>query len=127
MKKVTGIGGIFFKANNPDHLREWYRKNLGIESESWGFAFHWRDDPQTDGGGATAWSIFPADTKHFGPSDKQFMINFRVADLHSLLASLRDQGVEVDPKIDESEFGKFSWVTDPEGNRVELWGPPASK
>jgi predicted enzyme related to lactoylglutathione lyase len=125
MKKVTGIGGIFFKANNPDQLREWYRKHLGIESESWGFAFHWRDDPQTDGG-ATAWSVFPADTKHFGPSNKQFMINFRVADLQSLLASLRDEGVQVDAKTDESEFGKFGWVIDPEGNRVELWEPPTT-
>jgi catechol 2,3-dioxygenase-like lactoylglutathione lyase family enzyme len=124
MKKVTGIGGIFFKANNPDELREWYRKHLGIESESWGFAFRWPDDPQTDGG-TTAWSIFPANTKYFAPSDKPFMINFRVADIHSLVANLRDEGVQVD-KIDESEFGKFCWVSDPEGNRVELWEPPAT-
>ena len=126
MKKVTGIGGIFFKANDPDKLREWYRKHLGIESESWGgFAFQWRDDPQADGGN-TVWSIFPAETKYFEPSDKPFMINFRVADLVSLLASLREDGVQVDPKMDESEFGKFGWVVDPEGNRVELWEPPAT-
>ena len=124
MKRVTGIGGIFFKAKDPDKLREWYRRHLGIESESWGFAFRWSDDPQTDGG-TTAWSIFPDSTKYFAPSDKPFMINFRVADLQSLLAQLRTEGVEVDAKTDESEFGKFGWVVDPEGNRVELWEPPA--
>jgi len=125
MKRVTGIGGIFFKAKDPDKLREWYRSHLGIESESWGFAFHWSDDPQTDGG-ATAWSVFPDSTKYFAPSDKPFMINFRVTDLHSLLAQLRTAGAAVDEKTDESEFGKFGWVMDPEGNRVELWEPPAA-
>ena len=125
MKRVTGIGGIFFKAKDPDKLREWYRRHLGIESESWGFAFRWSDDPQTDGG-TTAWSIFPDSTKYFAPSDKPFMINLRVADLHSLLEQLRTDGVAVDAKTDESEFGKFGWVMDPEGNRVELWEPPTS-
>ena len=125
MKKVTGIGGIFFKAKDPDNLREWYRQHLGIESEKWGgFAFHWSEDPQTDGG-ATAWSIFPESSKYFDPSTQPFMINFRVANLQELLAELRAAGVDVDPKSgDESEFGKFGWVMDPEGNRVELWEPP---
>lgn len=125
MKRVTGIGGIFFKSEDPDRLREWYRKHLGIESESWGgFAFKWQDDPRHDDG-TTAWSIFPAATKYFDPSVKPFMVNFRVADLNGLLAQLRDEGVEVDSKTEESEFGKFSWVMDPDGNRVELWEPPA--
>ena len=126
MKKVTGIGGIFFKAKDPDKLREWYRQHLGIESESWGgFAFHWADDPQPDGG-ATAWSIFPDTTKYFEPSTQPFMINFRVANLQELVTELQSAGVDV-PKVDESEFGKFSWVMDPEGNRIELWEPPATK
>lgn len=126
MKRVTGIGGIFFKSKDPDRLREWYRKHLGIESESWGgLAFQWRDDPRAESG-ATLWSVFPDDTKYFEPADKPFMINFRVADLTSLVAQLRAEGVKVDAKTDESEFGKFGWVMDPDGNRVELWEPPSS-
>jgi predicted enzyme related to lactoylglutathione lyase len=126
MKRVTGIGGIFFKSKDPDRLCEWYRKHLGIESESWGgLAFQWRDDPRADSG-ATLWSVFPDDTKYFEPADKPFMINFRVADLTSLVAQLRAEGVNVDAKTDASEFGKFGWVMDPDGNRVELWEPPSS-
>ena len=125
MKRVTGIGGIFIKAKDPEGLREWYRKHLGIESESWGgIAFQWKDDPRAESG-YTIWSVFKEDTKYFEPANKPFMINFRVADLTSLLAQLRDEGVEVDPKSGEdSDFGKFGWVMDPEGNRVELWEPP---
>ena len=124
MKRVTGIGGIFFKSKDPKELCEWYRKHLGIESESWGgFAFQWRDDPRADNG-STIWTVFPDSTKYFAPSDRPFMINFRVADLASLLAQLRAEGVQVDDKMDESEFGKFGWVMDPDGNRVELWEPP---
>lgn len=126
MKRVTGIGGIFFKSSDPDRLREWYRKHLGIESENWGgFAFQWRDDPRAETG-ATVWSIFPDTTKYLDPSNKPFMINFRVADLPSLLAQLRAEGVTVDDKMDESDFGKFGWVMDPDGNRIELWEPPAA-
>ena len=126
MKRVTGIGGIFFKAKDPDKLREWYRQHLGIESENWGgFAFHWGEDPQTDGG-VTAWSIFPDSTKYFAPSTQPFMINFRVGDLQELVTALRAEGVEVEANLEESEFGKFGWVMDPEGNRVELWEPPAA-
>ena len=123
MKRVTGIGGIFFKSKDPDGLREWYRKHLGIEAESWGATFRWRDDPRADSG-STAWSVMPETTKYFQPSDKPFMINFRVADLTSLLEQLRAEGVAVDDKMDESEFGKFGWIMDPDGNRLELWEPP---
>ena len=128
MKKVTGIGGIFFKAKDPDKLREWYRQHLGIESEQYGgCAFQWSDDPQKDGG-STIWSVFPETTKYFEPSTQPFMINFRVADLDALLQQLRADGVDVDPKSgDDSEFGKFGWVMDPEGNRIELWEPPAAQ
>lgn len=125
MKRVTGIGGIFFKAKDLDKLREWYRRHLGIESESWGgFAFQWRDDPRS-ASGATIWSPFADDTKYLEPSDKPFMINFRVEDLNRLVTELRAEGAEVDSKTEESEFGKFGWVLDPEGNRVELWEPPS--
>lgn len=125
MKRATGIGGIFFKAKDPGKLLEWYRVHLGIEVESWGgYAFQWKDDPRS-ASGSTIWSPFAEDTKYFEPGKKDFMINFRVADLHQLLAQLREEGVEVDPKAEESEFGKFGWVMDPEGNRIELWEPPA--
>ncbi|HKR22138.1 MAG TPA: VOC family protein [Pyrinomonadaceae bacterium] len=123
MKRVTGIGGIFFKSKDPDGLRDWYRKHLGIEAESWGATFRWRDDPRADNG-STAWSVMPETTKYFQPADKPFMINYRVADLTSLLEQLRAEGVEVDDKTDESEFGKFGWIMDPDGNRLELWEPP---
>jgi predicted enzyme related to lactoylglutathione lyase len=125
MKRVTGIGGIFFKSKDPEKLRQWYRDHLGIESESWGgFSFQWRDDPQSSDG-STVWSIFPDHTKYFEPSNAPFMINFRVEDLDSLVTQLRAEGVDVDPRIEESEFGKFGSIMDPEGNRVELWEPPA--
>src|SRR4029078_2593277 len=126
MKRVTGIGGIFFKAKDPEKLREWYRRHLGIEAASWGFAFQWQDDPGS-GGGQTTWAAFPGDTKYFAPSEKPFMINFRVADLDGLLTELRAEGVQVEAKAEESEFGKFSWVMDPEGNRLELWEPPPAE
>ena len=126
MNKVTGIGGIFFKAKDPKALCDWYRKHLGIDIESWGgCAFQWKNDPQLDGG-TTAFSIFPDTTKYLEPSTKPFMINFRVADLHALVTALRAEGADVDAKTQESEFGKFAWVMDPEGNRIELWEPPAS-
>ena len=124
MKRVTGIGGVFFKAKDPEKLKAWYRTHLGIESESWGAVFHWRDDPRS-ADASTAWSVFTEETKYFAPSEKPFMINYRVADLNGLLDQLRTEGVEVDPKVDESEFGKFGWVMDPEGNRIELWEPSA--
>lgn len=124
MKRVTGIGGIFFKAKDPKALAEWYRKHLGLPVEDWGGApMRWSED-STDGKGVTIWSPFKADTAYFAPSTASFMINYRVENLHELLAALRAEGCQVDEKVDESEFGKFGWVMDPEGNRVELWQPP---
>jgi len=125
MKRVTGIGGVFFKAKDPEKLKDWYRTHLGIESESWGAVFRWRDDPRADNG-STAWSIFPDTTKYFAPSTQPFMINLRVANLQELVTALQAEGVEVEAKLEESGFGKFGWVMDPEGNRVELWEPPAA-
>ena len=123
MKRVTGIGGIFFKAKDPKTLGEWYRRHLGLKVDDWGgVAFRWAEDGPT---GTTIWSPFEQDTDYFAPSESPFMINFRVADLDSLLTALRGEGCRVMDKVEESEFGKFGWVLDPEGNKIELWQPPA--
>jgi predicted enzyme related to lactoylglutathione lyase len=128
MKRVTGIGGVFFKAADPKALAAWYQRHLGVPVQTWGgAAFRWQTEDNPSGVGTTAWNAFPADTGYFGSADNRFMINYRVADLHALLAALREEGCAVDEKVDESEYGKFGWVTDPEGNRVELWEPPAGK
>ena len=125
MKRVTGIGGIFFKARDPKALGEWYRRHLGIDVADWGgAAFAWRSDDNPDGTGTTVWSPFKADTEYFNPGTASFMVNYRVADLHALLAVLREEGCDVDAKTEESEFGKFGWVIDREGNKIELWQPP---
>lgn len=127
MRRVTGIGGIFFKAAAPKALADWYRIHLGFKVEPWGgVAFHWADD-NASGTGTTIWSPFKADTTYFAPSTAPFMVNFRVEDLQALLTTLRAEGCSVDEKVDESEFGKFGWVMDPEGNRIELWQPPAGQ
>lgn len=124
MKRVTGIGGIFFKAQNPKKLSEWYQKHLGLNLEEWGGAvFRWSDDPSAENG-ATVWNAFKNDTDYFEPSSSSFMINFRVADLNGLLETLRDEGCRVLDRREESEMGKFGYVIDPEGNNVELWEPP---
>jgi predicted enzyme related to lactoylglutathione lyase len=128
MQRVTGIGGGFFKSADPKALAEWYRTHLGLEVEAWGgVAFKWVTAENPTGTGTTVWSPFKADTTYFAPSQASFMINFRVADLHGLLAALRAEGCAVDAKIEESEYGKFGWVMDPEGNRVELCQPPAGQ
>ena len=127
MKRVTGIGGIFFKANDPDKLREWYRVHLGIECEKEGGAiFKWRtaDDPSSER--YTVWAPFPENTDYFAPSKKPFMINLQVENLDEVLAQLKREGVDVDPKVESYDYGKFGWIMDPEGNRVELWEPPFS-
>ena len=128
MKRVTGIGGIFFKSRDPQQLGEWYRRHLGIEVEEWGgAAFRWVTPENPSGQGTTIWNPFKDDTGYFAPSQASFMVNFRVADLHALLGLLRSEGCEVDAKVDESDYGKFGWVMDPEGNRIELWEPPAGQ
>ena len=125
MKRVTGIGGVFFKSKDPKALREWYRKHLGLDVQAWGgVAFEWVTADNPGGRGTTVWNPFPADTPYFEPGTASFMINFRVHDLHALLAALRLEGCDVDAKVEESEHGKFGWVQDPEGRRIELWQPP---
>ncbi len=126
MRRVTGIGGVFIKARDPDALRAWYQKHLGFEPQRWGgvvFRWHVPERPEPDG--LTVWGLFPVASDYFAPSTAPFMVNYRVENLHALLEVLRSEGCEVDPKTEESEQGKFGWVMDPEGNRVELWEPPA--
>lgn len=128
MKRVTGIGGVFFKAQDPAALGAWYQRHLGIDVQPWGGAvFRWQGDDNPGGDGATIWSPFAADTGYFAPSTAPFMINYRVDDLHALLAVLRAEGVQVDDKVETSEQGSFGWVIDPEGNKLELWQPPAGQ
>jgi predicted enzyme related to lactoylglutathione lyase len=121
MQRVTGIGGIFFQARDPAALRAWYGRHLGIDVQPWGGAAFAAD------GGTTAWSIDEAGSDRFAPGTAPFMVNYRVADLVSLLQALRDEGCRVLEGTDVSEYGKFGWVIDPEGNKVELWEPPAGQ
>ncbi len=129
MERVTGIGGIFFKARDPKALRAWYRDMLGIGGDDESAMFKWKDDegvenaPAPRGEGMTIWSTFPTTTTYFAPSEASFMVNFRVRDLDAMLAQLRAAGADVDPKVDEAPWGRFGWVMDPEGNRIELWQP----
>jgi predicted enzyme related to lactoylglutathione lyase len=119
MKRVIGIGGVFFKAENPKELAAWYEKHLGVEFGGNSYAeFKFQEKEK----GSISFSLFGADTKYFAPSEKQFMINFRVDDLDALLKVLREEGVHVFDETDES-YGKFGWILDPEGNKVELWQP----
>jgi predicted enzyme related to lactoylglutathione lyase len=128
MKRVTGIGGIFFHARDPVALRGWYKTHLGIDVQEWGgTAFTWIDGDGKPTTGTTVWSIGAADGNYFAPSNSTFMINYRVADLAALLTALRAEGCNVLEKTDDSEYGKFGWVMDPEGNKVELWQPPAGQ
>lgn len=123
MARVTGIGGVFFKSEDPQALLEWYVEHLGLSTEHPGFVvMSWGD-----AGGTTIWSPFPADTDYFGSSGSQWMVNYRVDDLDELLAQLRDEGVRVDDETMGDENGKFGWCSDLEGNRIELWEPPPGR
>ena len=128
MKKVTGIGGIFFKSDHPEKLYQWYERHLGIKSEPGsGAMFEWREADDSSKKAMTVWSIFPAATKYFDPSRSPFMLNYRVDDLDGLLKMLAAEGVEIDPKREDHEYGRFAWIMDPDGNRIELWEPPNEK
>jgi len=115
---VEGIGGVFFRSPDPDALRAWYSQHLGIEVESYGPTFTAKE------GDPTVWAPFPADTDYFGSGEQQLMVNFRVRDLDAMLAQLRAAGVDVLDRVEEYEYGRFGWASDPEGNRFELWEPP---
>ncbi|HTD95514.1 MAG TPA: VOC family protein [Edaphobacter sp.] len=123
MARVTGIGGIFLRARDPKALTAWYAQHLGLSISDYGGAtFLWTDElpPAT---GMTTWSLFPDDTPYFGPGAQQAMVNYRVDDLDALLLQLAAAGVTIDPNRDDSEYGRFAWIVDPEGNRIELWQP----
>ena len=123
---VTGIGGIFFRVRDQARMAAWYQKHLGICAEEGHADFVWREQERPDETGRTVWAIFPADTEHFGPSRPAFMINYRVSNLEKMLAQLRREGITVE-KIEDYDYGRFAWITDPEGNRIEFWEPKADK
>ncbi len=120
MERVTGIGGVFFRARDPHALAAWYRDHLGVPVQA-GQTF--AGFPAGDSAAQTVWSVFPVDTEYFGPGHGELMINYRVRDLDALLAQLRAAGAGVDDRIEEYDYGRFGWATDPEGNRFELWEP----
>jgi predicted enzyme related to lactoylglutathione lyase len=124
MARVTGIGGVFLRSKDPKRLSAWYIEHLGLPATEWGVSFDWKDEVPA-GTGQTAWSTFPDDTKYFGEDPRQTMINYRVDDLDALLAKLAAVGVWIDPKRQDEGFGKFAWIKDCDGNRVELWQPLA--
>ncbi len=126
MARVTGVGGIFFKTRGDRAaLAAWYRQHLGMPLEDWGGAIlRWSEDRAGDGG-VTVWHVADRDSKWFAPSDSSFMVNYRVDDLDGLLAQLREAGVQVVGGPDADDNGKFAWILDPDGNKVELWQPKA--
>jgi predicted enzyme related to lactoylglutathione lyase len=126
-KKVTGIGGIFFKCKDPKQLKAWYAKNLGLKTSQYGTMFEWREYPDTTKKGITQWTPFPQTTKYFDPSTKDFMINYRVENLQLLVEGLRKEGVTVVDTIETYDYGKFVHIMDIEGNKIELWEPPAGQ
>jgi predicted enzyme related to lactoylglutathione lyase len=127
MRRVTGIGGIFFKEKNPVALRAWYQTHLGIDVQQWGgTTFEWADAGIDPNKGTTIWTIVRKESDQLEPSSAPFMINYRVENLTMMLNALKQEGCNVLAKTDDSEYGKFGWVIDPEGNKVELWQPPES-
>ena len=123
MKKVTGIGGIFFKCKDPGKMKEWYKTHLGLDTNDYGAAFEWRDASDSTKKGSTQWSPFAESTKYFAPSTKEFMINYRVADLEALVEELKKEGVTIVDEIESYDYGKFVHIIDMEGNKIELWEP----
>ncbi|MHA7055622.1 VOC family protein [Aquimarina sp. M1] len=121
MKRVTGLGGFFFKTKDPKTTKEWYGKHLGLPVDDYGCTFWWKDKEGNDC--STQWSPFKDDTTYFSPSTKEFMMNFRVENLTALLKTLKQEGVTIVGEIEEYEYGKFGWILDPDGNKIELWEP----
>ena len=122
-KKVPGIGGIFFKTKDPEKMKTWYEKNLGLLTNEYGSVFEFRSTDKPDNKGYLVWSPFKDDTKYFEPSTKEFMINYRVENLEELLEQLEKEGVKIVGEMEEYEYGKFAHIVDPEGNKIELWEP----
>jgi predicted enzyme related to lactoylglutathione lyase len=122
LEQVTGIGGVFFKAKDPKAMIAWYRNNLGIQSKGGYTDFTWREKDHPEVMGHTAWRIFPTNATYFGESSSPLMINYRVANLDRILEQLRRNGVKIE-KVQDYDYGRWAWITDPEGNRIELWEP----
>lgn len=120
-KRVTGIGGLFFKSKDPKASKEWYKKHLGFNTDDYGSTFWWKDKEGKDC--STQWSPFKEDTKYFEPSKNDFMFNYRVDDLEKLLVTLKEEGVQIVGKMEEYDYGKFGWIIDNEGKKIELWEP----
>ena len=128
MKRVTGIGGIFFKCRDHEAQKKWYEKHLGLAINDWGGTiFPWRDQENPEKTGTTSWSVFKENTTYLNPSSKDFMINYRVENLEALLIALKEEGVEQIGEMVSHEYGKFAWIMDPEGNKIELWEPVDEK
>ena len=123
MKKVTGLGGVFFKSDNPQAMNDWYAKNLGLPTSAYGTTFEWREADDPSKTGSTTWCTFPQDAGHFNPSTKPFMINYRVENLVELVEELKKENVTIVDEIAVYDYGKFVHVLDPEGNIIELWEP----
>lgn len=123
IKRVTGIGGIFFKCKDPRKVRAWYQEHLGLNVNNYGAVFEWRQGADTLKKGFTQWTPFGEKTSYFAPSDKDFMINYRVADLEGLLTQLKTEGVTIVDKVEVADYGKFVHIMDIEGNKIELWEP----
>ncbi|MEO5581172.1 MAG: VOC family protein [Saprospiraceae bacterium] len=121
MKRVTGLGGIFFKTNDSAGLKAWYSKHLGIITDQYGATFSWKDEQGNTG--HTVWSLFKKDTDYFKPGEQDYMINYRVENLEELLKTLKGEGVQIIGEMETSEYGKFGWILDPEGHKLELWEP----
>jgi len=120
-KRVTGLGGFFFKTKDPNKIKDWYNTHLGLNTDDYGCTFWWKDENGNKC--STQWSPFKEDTKYFEPSKKEFMMNFRVDDLEGLLKTLKEEGVNIVGEIEKYDYGKFGWIIDPEGNKIELWEP----
>ena len=123
MKKVTGIGGIFFKCQDPEKAKEWYKAHLGFNIDPYGAKFDWREEEDPSKKGYTLWMPFSSKTKYFEPSSQDFMINYRVENLEALVEELKKEAVTVLDKIETYEYGKFVHILDGEGNKIELWEP----
>jgi len=121
MKKVTGIGGVFFKSKDPKAINEWYKTHLGFDTSPYGTTFEWRDSEDPSKKGTTVWNPFKEETKYFEPSAKEFMINYRVENLEALVVELKKEGVTIVDQIETYDYGKFIHIMDPEGNKIELW------
>jgi catechol 2,3-dioxygenase-like lactoylglutathione lyase family enzyme len=123
MKRVTGIGGIFFKCNDPEKVNQWYKDHLGFDTDKYGTKFEWRQADDATQSGYTLWSPFSGESKYFEPSSKDFMINYRVENLEALVVELKKEGVTILDEIETYDYGKFVHILDIEGNKIELWEP----